>query len=151
MKQEQILEFRLLVQRFIRQFGLLDQTKTPCGFDLSPSQVMAMQELETETMTVRELAEKLQLDRSTVSRLADALVKGGFVHREINEQNRREVLLSLTEKGKNSIRQVRDQSVRFFQAMLRHVKEEEQGELLRAFRLLTGALTRVREEEAAGR
>ncbi len=65
------------------------------------------------------------LERSSVSRLVDGLVKGGFVSREPNEKNRREVLLILTEKGIRSVNNLREQSVQFYQSILANMQEED--------------------------
>lgn len=113
---------------------------------MSLSQVFALQELETQTLTITELAEKLQLERSSVSRLIDGLVKGGFVSRELNENNRREVVLTLTEKGANSIQRVRDQSVQFYNAILGKMSESEQTSFYESFKTFTHSLIEVRRE-----
>jgi DNA-binding MarR family transcriptional regulator len=136
----EILELRLNVQKFIRLFGLLEQTVTPCGFQLSISQVYALQEVENTTLILGELAERLHLERSSVSRLVDGLVKGGFVRREINEQNRREMLISLTEKGERTIEQVRQQSIRFYQEVLQHMTINDQQLVHEGFKKFTAAL-----------
>ena len=146
MEREDVLQLRGVVQQFIRSFGLLEQTKTPCGFSLSLSQVFALQELEKQTLTITELAEKLQLERSSVSRLVDALVKGGFVFRELNEKNRREVILSLTEKGTRSIQRVREQSVEFYSSILNKMSKTEQDLFLQCFKTFTESLIEVRKE-----
>jgi DNA-binding MarR family transcriptional regulator len=135
-----ILELRLNVQKFIRLFGLLEQTVTPCGFQLSVSQVYALQEVENSTLILGELADRLHLERSSVSRLIDGLVKGGFVRREINEQNRREMLISLTEKGERTIEQVRQQSIRFYQNVLQHMTKDDQQLFREGLHKFTDAL-----------
>ncbi|SFA86592.1 MULTISPECIES: MarR family winged helix-turn-helix transcriptional regulator [unclassified Bacillus (in: firmicutes)] len=142
MNQTDILELRSKVQKFIRLFGLLEQTVTPCGFKLSPSQVFALQELEDNTLTIGDLADKLLLERSSVSRLVDALVKGGFVNRSLNEENRREVLLSLTEKGMRSVQQVKERSIEYYRSILNEVSEVEQQQILCGFNLFTNALSK---------
>ncbi|MFC4766852.1 MarR family winged helix-turn-helix transcriptional regulator [Effusibacillus consociatus] len=146
MDTDQILELRTLVQKFIRLFGLLDPSVTPCGYPLSVSQVLALQELEKQTLTVGELSDKLHLERSSVSRLVDSLVKAGFVRREVNEKNRREVLLFLTEKGKNSIGTVRTQSVRYYQSILNGLSNQQQQQILQSFRMFTDSLSKMRGE-----
>jgi DNA-binding MarR family transcriptional regulator len=146
MEREQILQLRNTVQQFIRSFGLLEQTRTPCGFSMSLSQVFALQEIEKQTLTITGLAEKLQLDRSSVSRLIDALVKGGFVSRETNEHNRREVVLGLTGKGANSIRQVRDQSVQFYSTILENMSDSEQALFYNSMNRFTDSLVKVRRD-----
>ncbi|MBW5445364.1 MarR family transcriptional regulator [Cohnella sp. CFH 77786] len=144
MERERILAFRHTVQQFIRSFGLLEQATTPCGFSMSLSQVFALQELEKETLTITELALRLQLERSSVSRLIDGLVNGGFVSRELNASNRREVILALTEKGERSVRAVRDQSVRFYESILGHMSEPERMMLFEGFQSFANALSEVR-------
>lgn len=146
MDRERILELRGIMQHFIRLFGLLEQTRTPCGFSMSLSQVFSLQELEKETLTITELADKLQLERSSVSRLVDGLVKGGFVSRELNENNRREVVLALTEKGTNSIQNLRDQSVEFYSAILGKMTESEQTQFFESFKSFTRSLSEMRRE-----
>jgi MarR family transcriptional regulator, organic hydroperoxide resistance regulator len=143
---EKISELRKQVQQFIRLFGLLEQTVTPCGFALSLSQVFALQELEKATLSVSELAEKLRLERSSVSRLVDILVKENFVHRELNVKNRREVQLLLTDKGKGTITKVSDQSITFYQSFLKDVSENEQQQILNSFKKFNSCLSNVKEE-----
>jgi DNA-binding MarR family transcriptional regulator len=135
-----VLAFRSNVQKFVRLFGLLEQNVTPCGFPLSVSQVYAMQELEKDTMSVAELALRLELERSSVSRLVDELVKGGFVHRDVNPTNRREMVLSLTEKGLRTIQQVKQQSMRFYQGVLGTLSDADQTMIMEGFKKFTSAL-----------
>jgi DNA-binding MarR family transcriptional regulator len=139
-----LLELRLNVQKFIRLFGLLEQTVTPCGFPLSLSQVYALQELENATLSVSELADRLHLERSSVSRLVDVLVKGNFVNRIINENNRREMIISLTDKGQRSIRQVREQSIHFYESVLTDLSVHEQQMIIKGFKIFTAELLRTR-------
>ncbi|MEX2459689.1 MAG: MarR family transcriptional regulator [Paenibacillaceae bacterium] len=144
MNTEILLEFRSNVQSFIRGFGLLEQSATPCGFPLSVSQVYAMQELEKTTMSISELAQRLNLERSSVSRLIDGLVKENLVNRDINETNRREMILSLTEKGALTIQRVREQSVIFYQSVLKDLSESEQALIIEGLREFTDALLHYR-------
>ncbi|WP_248928800.1 MarR family transcriptional regulator [Paenibacillus hamazuiensis] len=137
-----IYELRAEVQRFIRLFGLLEPSVTPCGYALSVSQVLAMQELEQRRLTLSELAQALFLERSTVSRLVDALVREDFVSRKINESNRREVYLSLTEKGRRSILRVKEQSAHYYESLLEGMSAEERITILGGFRLFADCIAR---------
>lgn len=144
MDNASLLELRLNVQKFVRLFGLLEQTVTPCGFPLSLSQVYALQELEDAALSVSDLAHRLHLERSSGSRLVDALVKENFVNRIINENNRREMLLSLTDKGERTIRQVREQSIHFYESILNDLPEHDQQMILEGIKTFTAALLRTR-------
>jgi DNA-binding MarR family transcriptional regulator len=144
------MELRKAVQQFIRVFGLLEPNVTPCGFRLSPSQVFALEELEHASLSVTELAEKLRLERSSVSRLVDALVRGGFIERRTNEQNRREVRISLTAKGTKTLEQVRGQSAAFYRSVLGSLSEREQEQIAAGFRTFTAALLAHQQKDLKG-
>ncbi|PYI52852.1 MarR family winged helix-turn-helix transcriptional regulator [Paenibacillus flagellatus] len=138
-----LAELRDSVQLFIRRFGLLEQTVTPCGYALSLSQVFALQELETaRALSVTELADRLKLERSSVSRLADGLVKAGFVDRQVNETNRREVRLTLTDKGVRTIGNVRRQSIGYYESVIGHLTDDDKRRIADGFRLFAEALER---------
>ncbi|MDF2683254.1 MAG: transcriptional regulator [Brevibacillus sp.] len=111
---------------------------------MSLSQVFALQELENRSMSIKDLSEELRLERSSVSRLVDGLVKGGFVLRELNEQNRREVILCLTEKGERSMNRLREQSIEFYESILNHLPETSQEKVLEGYQLFTESLVKVR-------
>ena len=95
-------------------------------------------------LTVHELAEQLYLERSTVSRLVDSLVKEGFVERQINEHNRREILVFLTNQGYHATQEVRNQSIAFFRGILESLSEEERQSILQGLHKFTSALAETR-------
>lgn len=49
--------------------------------------------------TIRELAERLQLQHHSTVELVNRLARGGYVRRRRRDEDRREVLISLTAKG----------------------------------------------------
>jgi DNA-binding MarR family transcriptional regulator len=146
MEQDTLLELRTTVQKFVRHFGLLEKSITPCGYPLSLSQVFALQELENKTLSIGILADILLLDRSSVSRLVDQLVKEDFVLRVINENNRRETLLSLTGKGRTTIHKLRQQSINFYGRVLNDVPKNEQRMIVDGIKMFTSAILNAREE-----
>jgi DNA-binding MarR family transcriptional regulator len=52
------------------------------------------------------LAERLGIHQSTFTRLADRLVAQGWVRRELNAESRREVLVDLTDSGRELVTKV---------------------------------------------
>lgn len=144
MNEPEILDFRKSIHDFIRLFGLLHKSKTPCGADYSVSQVLALQELQSSRQTLVELTDKLNLDRSTVSRLTEQLVQSGLVHREQNIHNRREVILSITPKGENILNELTRQSIRFIEQFLQYIPDSEHPQLITSFQHLVSALSKYR-------
>ncbi|WP_107860932.1 MarR family transcriptional regulator [Neisseria weaveri] len=52
------------------------------------------------------LSDLMDLTRTSATRLSDEMVEKGWVERHINQQDRRQIVLKLTEDGESFIRQV---------------------------------------------
>lgn len=135
------------IQTFIRRFGLLEQEQTPCHVSLPLSQAHALQVLgQREWLTQSQLAEKLHLEKSTVSRLVQALVERGWIERTMNPENRREVLLRLTDAGDASLKEVRAHAQVKYQLIWNRLPEDRRSQVLDALATLNRNLS---EEEQA--
>jgi MarR family 2-MHQ and catechol resistance regulon transcriptional repressor len=72
-----------------------------CCYDVSVSQCYALEALVRRGgMTLNDLAAQLYLDKSTASRVVDALERKGYVARMTHPQDRRAVLLEATKAGR---------------------------------------------------
>ncbi|KYD27890.1 MULTISPECIES: MarR family winged helix-turn-helix transcriptional regulator [Geobacillus] len=89
--------------------------------------------MKKEHIRLHDLAEKLNLSNSNVSGTVDRLVGAGLVVREPSKQDRRAVILSLTEKGKEIVALAfGEQSVlrRRLRLVAERVSEEEIAQFL---------------------
>ena len=85
----------------IRVAGLLQVEQAVPGHPISVSQVLALHELDFGgPLSQRDLAERLSLEKSTVSRLAAELERKGLLVRERDPANRRLYRLRLTDAGR---------------------------------------------------
>ncbi len=74
--------------------------------DLTVTQLYTMTALsETDCMNMTQLASQLYISKQQLTKIVDALVEKGFVHRFGDPNNRRVVLVSLTESGQKLMRQ----------------------------------------------
>lgn len=90
-----------LFMELVRVAGLLQPDQHLPGFSVSLSQAYALHELDTDTpLSQRELAERLLLEKSTVSRMVADLEDKGLVVRERDPANRRIYQLRLTDEGR---------------------------------------------------
>jgi DNA-binding MarR family transcriptional regulator len=90
-----------LVMDLIRVAGLLQPEQVMPGGQVSMSQAFGLHELDTaDSLSQRELAERLQLEKSTVSRMVAEMERKGFVVRERDPANRRFNRLRLTAAGR---------------------------------------------------
>ncbi len=135
------------IQTFVRQFGLLEQEHTPCHVPLTPSQAHALQVLgQAERLTQSQLAEVLRLEKSTVSRLVQSLVERGWIEREVNHNNRREVLLTLTETGHSSLEEVQAHAAAKYHTIWNRIPQVRRAQVLDALATLNTILQEEKEQ-----
>ena len=90
-----------LLMDLIRATGLLQPDQTVPGQPLSMSQAFALHELDADPpLSQRDLAERLRLEKSSVSRLAAEMERKGLLVRERDPGNRRLYRLCLTDHGR---------------------------------------------------
>ncbi len=67
--------------------------------NLTPSQSMCLSTIPANGISQSDLAKKLSLDLSTLSRNADKLIKMGLIKRDSSSYDKRISVISLTDKG----------------------------------------------------
>jgi DNA-binding MarR family transcriptional regulator len=85
----------------MRVGGMLQPDSSVPGHPISLSQAFALHELDTEKpLSQQELAQRLRLEKSSVSRMAAEMERKGLLERERDPGNRRLYRLRLTDRGR---------------------------------------------------
>ena len=117
------------------------------GVPLTPEQFMLIDLLWNQgEMTQQQLADQLQKDKNSVTKLVDAIERKGFVIRQQNLHDRRSNTLVLTEKANLLKPGAKQKGISILDQMLEGISEEE----LRSFLVTLGKLNRnmtITEEE----
>jgi DNA-binding MarR family transcriptional regulator len=91
----------------VRLYQFRDRDKI-CCFDVSVTQSHAVQTLTREgPMTLGDLANRLYLEKSTASRVVDALERKGYVERAPHPDDGRALRLSATVAGRRLVEKIR--------------------------------------------
>lgn len=86
---------------FVRAFGLHRPDSTPCGQPVGVADAYTLMELaRTDGLSQNELAARLRLEKSTVSRLVGQLEQRGWVARTRDAHDGRVRVLQLTAAGR---------------------------------------------------
>ena len=95
------------LQDLIRVYQFRDRDRI-CCHDLSVTQCYALDALVRRGgITVNELSAELYLDKSTASRVVDALERKGYLRRNSHPDDRRAVQLEVTKSGKSLFARIR--------------------------------------------
>ncbi len=100
------VELHRALSELIRVYSFRDRDRI-CCYDVSVTQSNAIEALVRRgPLTLNELAAELYLDKSTTSRVVDALQRKGYVERRPHPEDRRALLLEPTAAGHALHRQI---------------------------------------------
>jgi len=132
-----------LLMDLVRNSGLLQPERTDTGHAISLSQAFALHELDSEPpLSQRDLAQRLNLEKSSVSRLAAELERAGLLTRERDPANQRWYRLRLTDRGRTLHREMGEAFHRHYERWVAAMTPQERSALLAGL----PALVRVMRE-----
>lgn len=132
--QEQIVAF-------VRAFGLHKGEETPCGKSLSVAEAYVLMELERDVQLAQNvLVERLNLAKSTVSRLVKQMRKRGWIERERSQEDGRVWLWQLTPAGRALAADVAHARQKKFAEIMAQIPAEKQQSILDSLNILVEAI-----------
>ena len=131
----------------LRSRRLLESLHGGHDVALTPSNLRALAVLgDGDGLRVGELAERVGIDETTATRLADRLAAAGLVERQRSENDRRVTVVVLTPAGRRVTQALAEQRRRFFGDVLAALEPEERAELVRLTAKAAEALQATSEE-----
>jgi DNA-binding MarR family transcriptional regulator len=123
----------------VRKLGLLEKDQSMCcGLTLTQSH--ALVEIGRQKhMSVNELAQLLDLDKSTVSKVVEQLVKKSLLLRKTQAADRRFVALELTDHGKELFESTESSMERYYSGILAALPAVKQQQVIESLELLSAA------------
>ncbi|BBF42383.1 transcriptional regulator, MarR family [Lachnospiraceae bacterium KM106-2] len=120
-----------------RNLGMLNESD--CSVTLS--QCHAIVEIgRNQPLMLKMLANRLQLDVSTMSKTVDHLVKRNLVERKQSDEDRRKLVLTLTKEGRLIYQKVENNMELQFQQLLEKIPVEQRELVLEGLTVLNTAL-----------
>ena len=138
-------QLRHYSRQAVRLLGMLDKQ---CGdVALTPVQAHALGEIKLQPLTINQLAQQLNVDKSNASRTVTGLIKLGLVESLENPKDKRSQLVALTEQGQQALSQLDQQQNSFFEQLLTQLDDSEQEQLKLGLETYLKGLTKVCQAE----
>jgi DNA-binding MarR family transcriptional regulator len=116
-----------------------------CGVTMA--QCQALLEIgDRESVSIVELAGRLGVDTSTLSRTIDNMYKTGLVDRLLNPQDRRYVALTLTDRGKGVLRTIESSFDTYIGNIFAFIAEEKHSQVMESITLIVSALEKCNRD-----
>ncbi|MFP4057472.1 MAG: MarR family winged helix-turn-helix transcriptional regulator [Candidatus Brocadiia bacterium] len=145
---ESVARLDFLMPRIMRRLQRIptEAHGTP-SLPLPQLRMLALLELEGE-VAMGELARLASVTTSTATASVQALVRGRYVERRRAEHDRRVVLVSLSERGREVLAKLHQQRRERFRTLLAHLPRGEQRRLVRAFETILDVVRKLDQAEA---
>lgn len=137
-----VAHIRLSSRELVRELGFLNNRFSTIG---SISQCHALVELDSQgVMNMEQLSSILNLDKSTTSRIVAKLIEKDIFQIQLDENDRRSKLISLTKKGKQTVNQIHLDAILQVQQALNIMSEDERLTVSNGLSTYAKALKRAR-------
>jgi DNA-binding MarR family transcriptional regulator len=136
-----IRKFREYARKFDRIVNTQDYVNCCCGVTIPQCHII-MELGNGVKLTINELAKKLGLDKSTISRTVEGLVTVGLIDREIPKSDRRYSRVSLTIQGNNVYKTINKTNDKFWEKALESLPEKKQEDFVNLFKIFVEHLNK---------
>jgi DNA-binding MarR family transcriptional regulator len=100
-----------------------------------------IQFFDAETLGMKELAARLDITPAGVTRIVSSLDKSGIVQRRVDRNDRREINVVLTRKGKRIVQDIHQASLDLHREIVNHINPKECESIMQGIEQLTKAVT----------
>lgn len=101
---------------------------------------------KNDNLTISEISQKTSLAKNTVSIVVDGMVQKGILARNINPQNRRQTIISLTENAKSMKNKYEKVSQQMNQLFYQGFSDQERNEFESYLARILNTLTQAENE-----
>lgn len=133
-----------LVSSF-RAFGIAERETICCGTVTVP-QCVVLQQLAEAPNDISGLAKKVGASSTSMTRLADGLERRGWVKRVRVPEDRRTVVVELTDQGRAEAMRLCALTEQLVDLILTRIPQEKHAQVTEAIQLVSQAITEVRHE-----
>ncbi|MBC7909049.1 MAG: MarR family transcriptional regulator [Pyrinomonadaceae bacterium] len=120
---------------------MIDQyQKHIAELDLTLPQAQVLRILRRAPVPTGQLACELKISAPAITQLTDRLIRKGLIERSAKADDRRCVIVALSERGRQLVDEFRQRRQEVFSRALRHLSQEEQTQIIEALLKVVTAL-----------
>ena len=129
-----------------RRLGLLEKNSVGCCCIPMPQCHVLVEIGRHNSLSVNDLAQLLNLDKSSVSKTVDKLVNNGLLNRVPSPEDRRYVVLTLSQEGQAAYGDIETRMDSHFEKILQAIPAEKREQVIESLDLFTTALKNVQQD-----
>ncbi|MFV9510237.1 MarR family winged helix-turn-helix transcriptional regulator [Tepidibacillus sp. LV47] len=114
---------------------------------ISLSQIWVLKQLEQNRQKISDLAESMGVSVPAITGLSDKLIAQGLAERIRSDQDRRIVFLSISQKGRELLKEIRRERQKLMKIYLDGLPEEDLQRLIEIYRKIKDNIKKKRKTE----
>lgn len=132
-----------MVQKLVRVFQLFERDQIKIHGFTSSQCYSLIEILKAESLTMNELSDKMNLDTSTMTRVVDKLVRDNLIKRDRAEDDKRVVIVTLTEQGREAALKLYSSVNEYYRKTISSIPDGKVDEVLNAVSVLLKAFEKA--------
>jgi len=141
--QSDIGVFRNKLRTLEREIAKLMKAETSCcGITLPQCHILIEIEQKQE-ISIKELAQILELDKSTLSRNIDNMVNLGLLNRIVSIKDRRYTTITLTENGKETVTAINELCDSYYMELFKHIPPKKYNLIIETLDTVSNAMKQI--------
>lgn len=137
------LYLAFLTKRFL---GYLSERLSPVGLDRY-FRVLVVVEQSNESFSQQNLADYFQMNKAAMVRIIDYLSAKGFLERQVNEQDRRQHFIRLTDKARKALPEIKQCIKEIHEIAFKGLNQEQKEQFFQSLKLMYGNMAGFPEED----
>ncbi len=131
---------RELIHMLVKDLCILERSDASCC-GVTIAQCRTVVEIgRKEKISLVDLANLVGVDKSTMSRTVSNLVEAGLVARDWGYENKRYIVIQLTEKGRSVFQIIEKSMERYYKSIFDSIPEDKKSQVLESLTLLIDAV-----------
>jgi len=132
-----------MVQKLVRVFQLFERDQIKVNGFTTTQCYTLIELLKNQQLSMNDLSEKMNLNNSTMTRVLDNLVRDKLVKRDKSEEDRRIVIVTLTEEGIEAAEKLNEALIEYYRKIIANIPEGEVENILGSIGLLLNAFSKA--------
>lgn len=133
-------KLREMIRILERKLGIVQENEFSCC-GVSMAQCHALVEIgRMKRISLNDLSDLLNLDKSTMSRTVNNLVTNNLAQRDIDPEDRRYVTISLTDNGNILYKDIEDRMNAYYKSIYESIPNNKRNQVLESIEILLSAM-----------
>lgn len=133
-----------MIQNLVRTLRVFEREEIVSeGFTISQCYIMIYL-LKNKSVTMNDISEKMNLDKSTITRIVGNLVRDGYIEKKRSQEDGRVILASLTATGKEKAIDLHSKVNNYYKQIIEQIPDGEVMQVVSSVNTLLKALSKIR-------